>query len=57
MINKKQYEAPVVKKVRLEIKNAVLGVCNTSYDSTPRADGLAGVCYLPVGAGGTGCVN
>ena len=29
-MDKKAYVAPVVKKVRLEIKNAVLAVCNQS---------------------------
>jgi len=55
MINKKHYETPIVKKVRLEIKNAVLAVCNTSYDATPRSTGLEGVCYLPPEQGGSGC--
>ncbi len=29
-MKKKQYKAPVVTKVKLEIKHAVLGTCNTS---------------------------
>jgi hypothetical protein len=29
-MNKKPYEPPVVKKVKLEIKNAILAACNTS---------------------------
>jgi len=29
-MEKKQYTAPVVRKVRLEIKNAVLATCNSS---------------------------
>jgi len=29
-MEKKPYAAPVVKKVRLDIKNAVLAVCNSS---------------------------
>ena len=35
-MNKKPYEAPVVKKVRLEIKNAVLAVCHSSPNLTPK---------------------
>jgi hypothetical protein len=34
-IQKKQYEPPTVKKVNLEIKNAVLALCHTSPDFTP----------------------
>lgn len=37
-MNKKPYEAPVVKKVNLEIKNSVLGVCYSSTLSDPFAD-------------------
>jgi hypothetical protein len=47
MLDKKPYEAPVVKEVRLEIKNAVLATCNTSFDATPRPGSpLQGPCYL-----------
>ena len=47
MKTKKHYEAPIVKKVHLEIKNAVLAVCNTSSDATPRTVGIPNhVCYL-----------
>ena len=35
-MNKKPYEAPVVIKVRLEIKNAVLAVCHSSPNLTPK---------------------
>jgi hypothetical protein len=41
-MNKKPYEAPVVKKVSLEIKNAVLGVCHTSTALDP----MDGPCRL-----------
>jgi len=52
-MKKKIYEAPIVKRVHLEIKNAVLAVCNTSYDATPRNPGIPGhVCYLD-----PGCLN
>ena len=44
-MNKKRYEAPTVKKVRLEVKNAVLGVCNTSYAQLTPYDGIT-TCYL-----------
>jgi hypothetical protein len=57
MKNKKSYEAPVVKKVRLAIKNAVLATCHTSYDATPRIVGLSAPCYLPVEQGGSGCMT
>ncbi len=43
-MNKKVYEAPVVKKVRLAIKNAVLSSCSTSAANTP---GGVGNCYFP----------
>jgi len=29
-MNKKSYEAPIVRKVHLEIKNALLSVCHSS---------------------------
>lgn len=29
-MNKKSYEAPIVRKVNLEIKNALLSVCHSS---------------------------
>lgn len=42
---KKSYEAPVVKKVRLVSKDAVLGTCNTSTILTPWRDGFPqGAC-------------
>jgi hypothetical protein len=40
-MNKKPYTAPIVKKVRLEVKNAVLAVCHTSPQNV-RKLGLAG---------------
>jgi len=39
-MNKKPYKAPVVKKVHLEIKNAVLSVCNSSMISDPISEEL-----------------
>ena len=35
-LNKKPYEAPTLRKVRLEIKSAVLAVCHSSPTLTPR---------------------
>jgi len=35
-MEKKAYEAPVVRKVRLVVKNAILGNCNASPDQTPK---------------------
>lgn len=55
-MNKKPYEAPAVKKVKLEVKNAVLSTCHTSYDNTPRYPGMNSPCYLPESAGGSGCM-
>lgn len=46
-MSKKIYEAPIVRKVKLEVKNAVLSVCHTTYDNTPRIPGgLPGSCKL-----------
>jgi hypothetical protein len=45
-MTKKPYEAPVVKKVKLEIKNATLSVCHSSTDSTPD---YGSGCKLPTG--------
>jgi hypothetical protein len=35
-MKKKAYVAPVVRKVRLVVKNAILGNCHSSPDLTPR---------------------
>lgn len=37
-MKKKEYQAPSVTKVRLEIKNAVLGLCHTSPELEPFGD-------------------
>ena len=42
-MNKKRYEPPAVKKVRLVAKNATLGNCHSSPNLTPR---LAMSCSL-----------
>lgn len=34
-MNKKLYSAPKVTKVRLEVKQSVLGTCNLTTDTTP----------------------
>ena len=34
--NKKPYKAPFVKKVRLVVKNAVLGICHASPNQDPK---------------------
>jgi len=47
-MNKKPYKAPVVKKVHLEIKNAVLSICHSSLVADPLGD---------VGCRSTGCFN
>jgi hypothetical protein len=49
-MNKKPYEAPTVKKVRLEVKNAVLGICNTSSAPdaiTPPGCKITIACPIP----------
>ena len=57
MKSKMHYETPIVKRVHLEIKNAVLATCHTSYDATPRDLGpLPAPCYLPEELGGSGCM-
>ncbi|HOE69587.1 MAG TPA: hypothetical protein PLE10_03725 [Brevefilum sp.] len=38
-MNKKTYAAPQVKKVKLEIKNAILAVCNQSPSVMDPKDG------------------
>ncbi|HQN04670.1 MAG TPA: hypothetical protein PK174_04555 [Anaerolineaceae bacterium] len=45
---KKTYEAPVVKRVRLDIKSSVMGYCQQSPDFI-----IAPVCDIPSG----GCVT
>lgn len=43
-MEKKPYEAPMVKKVRLEVKESVLAVCHTSQSLDPSY--LPGGCQL-----------
>ncbi len=50
--DKKPYEAPAVKKVKLEIKNAILSVCHSSANMDPAVGGV-GPCTLAQG----GCYN
>jgi hypothetical protein len=50
-MNRKIYEAPAVRKVRLVVKSAILGNCNTSTDSTPLIGGQT-CTAVP-----TGCLN
>ena len=45
-MNKKPYKAPVVKKVHLEIKNAVLSICHSSLVADPL--GAEGGCRITV---------
>lgn len=47
-MNKKPYEAPKVKKVKLEVKNAILATCHSSPSMTPAT---VDSCLL------TGCLN
>ena len=48
-MKKKTYEAPVVKKVHLVLKNAVLAVCHTSPILTPRNDFPPSPCIQNAG--------
>ncbi len=38
-MNKKPYQAPEVKKVKLEVKESVLAFCHTSPEMTPGDSG------------------
>ena len=42
--NKKTYSAPVIKKVSLMVKNAILQSCHTSPENDPVTSG--GLCQL-----------
>ena len=47
-MNKKPYKAPVVKKVKLEIKDAILAVCHSSTITTPKGSSTCEItprCY------------
>jgi len=48
-MNKKRYEAPVLKKVRLVVKNAILAQCHDSPVMDPK--GIAPCSQTP------GCYN
>ncbi len=53
-MNKKQYKAPSVIKVRLDVQNSVLATCNTSTINqaqdmpTPGAGCGPNMCYNPL---------
>lgn len=51
-MNKKQYEAPIVKRVKLEVKNSILSVCFSSLIADPSGLEIAcranGMCATPV---------
>jgi len=36
-MNKKRYEAPMVRRVRLVVKDAILGNCHSSPNLTPKS--------------------
>ena len=46
-MEKKLYEAPEVKKVSLDITNAILSVCFTSTLSDPLEYCKVSQCYVP----------
>jgi hypothetical protein len=41
-MEKNPYDAQMVKKVRLEVKNAVLGACHTSPTLSPMDEPIGG---------------
>jgi hypothetical protein len=45
-MNKKSYQPPTVKKVRLVIKNSVLAVCHASPNMDPKS-GAVGCSLTP----------
>jgi hypothetical protein len=48
-MNKKPYEAPTVRKVRLVVKNSILGTCHTSPNMTPGPPEAPTPCSITVG--------
>jgi len=50
-MNKKQYTSPVVNKVKLVSKNAILGFCHSSPNLFPKVTGV----WCQAAAGG--CAN
>lgn len=55
-MQKKNYEAPKINRVKLEIKNSILSVCHSSPNMTPLGVGgdsclMLDTCYSPTGAG------
>lgn len=49
MINKKPYEAPIVLKVKLSLRDAILATCHSSPNMTPAEPdcAVAAACYNP----------
>ena len=45
-MSKKEYRAPEVRKVKLQVKNAILAVCHTSPEQAPRG-GMPGAYTTP----------
>jgi hypothetical protein len=53
-MQKKNYEAPKINRVKLEIKNSILSVCHSSPNMTPNGfDGdtcaISQTCFNPAG--------
>jgi len=49
-MSKQRYEAPAVKRVRLVVKHAILGLCHTSPTNDPRSATPCTVtagCHIP----------
>lgn len=42
----RQYERPILRRVRLEVRTSVLAVCNTSTDVQPVNDPVPGTCAM-----------
>jgi len=47
-MDKKQYSAPSVKQVSLEMKNTVLGFCHSSPNMFPNEPTIGLSCNTPV---------
>jgi hypothetical protein len=46
MDEKRVYEKPALRKVRLDVKTAVLATCNSSTISTPEDSGIPVTCAI-----------
>lgn len=53
MLTKKEYQAPKVTKIKLVVKNAILGTCHASPNLTPANGGCGNIyttsCFIGPG--------